>query len=53
MSNKNRYIKFKLPNELKEILHDKCMYIKTNFIDIKFIPMNIHDLHMTVCFWAI
>jgi 2'-5' RNA ligase len=48
--NKNRYIAFNLPNNLKQELYETGQWIKENYKEINFIPMEYNDIHMTVCF---
>jgi 2'-5' RNA ligase len=48
--NKNRYIAFNLPDNLKRELYDTAQWIKENYKEINFIPMEYGDIHMTMCF---
>jgi 2'-5' RNA ligase len=48
--NKNRYIAFNLPNNLKQELYDIAQWINTHYKEINFIPMEFNDIHMTMCF---
>jgi 2'-5' RNA ligase len=50
LHNKNRYVAFKLPEDLVGELYEIGLWIRDNNPDITFIPMDYEQIHMTVCF---
>lgn len=47
---KTNFVALELPETLINELHEVAQWIRTEFIDINFVPMERNSIHMTLCF---